>query len=392
MASSEIDAVAELDKVDNLGRSTLGEHKKRLPPGAKAMLIIALMIGLLASTLFGLKAYRISQAAAAQSSGEADNAQAPRIGTGGREFQPARLREDAAPETVPVPAEQMAMAAQGQPISPTAYATPSPARSSATTPGGKVEKSPEEQLFDRRLNSGLVGKEQGKEQSGQPSQATAQGGASGSGALAEQMQPVRFNPASASLLANRDLLLTQGAMLDCQLETKIVSTQAGQVSCYTTRDVYSTSGRVVLLERGSKIVGQYQGGMTQGQARIFVLWTRAETNKGVIINLDSTGTGPLGEAGLGGWVDTHFWERFGGAILLSVIDDIGNFVSRQGSSSDSDRITFDNTSDSAQDMAAEALSNTINIPPTLYKNQGERVQIFVARDLDFSGVYSLERN
>ena len=59
---------------------------------------------------------------------------------------------------------------------------------------------------------------------------------------------------------------------------------------------------------------------------------------------------------------------------------------------DGDRITFENTSENSQDMASTALENTINIPPTLYKNQGERLQIFVARDLDFSGVYNLERN
>ncbi|HCF7509237.1 TPA: type IV secretion system protein VirB10, partial [Pseudomonas aeruginosa] len=185
---------------------------------------------------------------------------------------------------------------------------------------------------------------------------------------------------------------TQGSMLDCQLETKIVSTVPGMTTCYTTRDIYSTNGRVVLLDRGSKVVGQYQGGMTQGQARIFVLWTRVETPTGVVINLDSPGAGPLGEGGLGGWVDTHFWKRFGGAIMLSMIGDVGDFLSNKASQGDSDRITFDNTSDSSQDMAATALENTINIPPTLYKNQGERLQIFVARDLDFSGVYNLERS
>lgn len=161
----------------------------------------------------------------------------------------------------------------------------------------------------------------------------------------------------------------------------------GRFTCHTTRDVYSTSRRVVLLERGSKIVGQYEGGIQQGQGRIFALWTRVETPKGVVINLDSPGTGPLGEGGLDGHIDTHFAARFGGAILISLIGDVGSWLSGQGSGSDN--IQFNQTSDGAQEAAVEALKNSVNIPPTLTKNQGERVGVYVARDLDFSDVYQL---
>jgi len=41
-------------------------------------------------------------------------------------------------------------------------------------------------------------------------------------------------------------------------------------------------------------------------------------------------------------------------------------------------------------VASIALENSINIPPTLYKNHGDVVSIFVARDLDFSSVYDLK--
>lgn len=387
MSSREIDAGAELDRIDNYGRSSLGDSKKRLPRGAKALIFIAIGLFLILAGFLAIKAKNFRDAAEQASSSES-NTPAPHIGTGGRSFIPARL-------TPELPVESTEPPPQEQPISPVAYTTPAPQPERPVGPDGKPVPTPEELLFNRRLGADLVGKgsSQGNQQTAS-AQPAAQGGASGSGALAEQMQPVRFNASSAAALPNRDLLVTQGEMIDCQLETKIITTQAGQVMCYLTRDVYSTSKRVVMMEKGSKVVGQYQGGITQGQKRIFVLWTRVETNKGVIINLDSTGTGPLGEAGLGGWVDTHFWERFGGAMMLSVIDDVGEFFSRKasGTSSGDDRITFDNTSDSTQDMAAEALSHTINIPPTLYKNHGERVQIFVARDLDFSGVYSLERS
>ena len=207
--------------------------------------------------------------------------------------------------------------------------------------------------------------------------------------LQDKLQPLRLEPSVAGLLDNADYLLTQGAMLDCQLETRLITTQPGMTSCYVTRNIFSTNGKMLLLERGSKIVGNYQGGITQGQARIFVVWSRIETPKGIIINLDSPGTGSLGEAGLGGNIDSHFWQRFGGAIMISLIGDFGEYLSSKGQKQNNNTtIQFDNTSQGAQQAAVEALKNSINIPPTLYKNQGERVSIFVARDLDFSKVYA----
>jgi type IV secretion system protein VirB10 len=37
----------------------------------------------------------------------------------------------------------------------------------------------------------------------------------------------------------------------------------------------------------------------------------------------------------------------------------------------------------------ESLRGSVNLPPTIRKNQGELVSIFVARDLDFSTVYQV---
>ena len=48
-----------------------------------------------------------------------------------------------------------------------------------------------------------------------------------------------------------------------------------------------------------------------------------------------------------------------------------------------------NTTSAGQQAAAIAVEQSINIPPTLNKHHGELVSIFVARDLDFSGIYRL---
>ncbi|NWO08557.1 MAG: TrbI/VirB10 family protein, partial [Alteromonadaceae bacterium] len=92
------------------------------------------------------------------------------------------------------------------------------------------------------------------------------------------------------------------------------------------------------------------------------------------------------------WVDNHFWERFGGAIMLSFVDDsLSALASRLEESGGDSEVTFDSSTDNAGNMAELALENSIDIKPTGYVEQGTRMSIRVARDVDFSNVYNVER-
>lgn len=209
-------------------------------------------------------------------------------------------------------------------------------------------------------------------------------------ALSSSLQPTITTGTAATKLADLNYMITKGAFMDCVLETKIDSSVPGMTTCVLSRPMYSANRKLVLLDAGSKVVGQYSGGLQQGQVRIFVLWTRIETPKGVIINLDSPGTDPLGASGLDGHIDTKFWQRFGGAIMLSLIDDTFAVASQRAQNSDSGTtINLGNTQAASQNMAAEALKSSINIPPVLRKNHGDQINIFVARDLDFRSVYAI---
>ncbi len=212
--------------------------------------------------------------------------------------------------------------------------------------------------------------------------------ASSGSRFASQLNPTQTAGVRAMRRANSDYLLAKGTNISCTLQTRIVTTQAGFTRCIVNKDVYSANGKVLLLERGSKITGEQTAALLQGQARVFALWNEVETPYGVRINLASPSAGQLGEAGIGANVKYHFWQRFGGAIMISLIGDLGNYASnRRNNDGNGQTFNFDNTSQSAQDMATEALKNSINIPPTGYVNQGSFINIIVARDVDFGSVY-----
>ena len=195
--------------------------------------------------------------------------------------------------------------------------------------------------------------------------------------------------AKASLLQDQDYLITQGSMILGTLDTAIQSDLSGMLRATSSRDVYSRTGKNILIPRGSRLVGRYQSGVTNGQTRVFIVWTRVERPDGIVIDIASGGTDTLGRSGLGGTVDTHFFKRFGTSFLFSIIGTgITVAADSNGNTQNQTQIIQDG-GDSFQRSAEIALENSINIPPTIHVDQGERINIFVAKDLNFKTALDL---
>lgn len=206
------------------------------------------------------------------------------------------------------------------------------------------------------------------------------------GELGALLRPTVSTTVRAQVLPTQRLLLPKGAFIDCTLETAIDSTLPGMTTCVMATDTFGVDGQVVLLERGTKLIGETRGQVQQGSARVFVLWTEARTPAGVIVPLASPGADELGRSGLPGAVNNHFWQRFGAAMLVSVID--GAVESAVQSARGGNGTVIVNPS-ATQGVLTEVLKGTVNIPPTVVKRQGDRIQVLVARDLDFRSVYEL---
>lgn len=187
-------------------------------------------------------------------------------------------------------------------------------------------------------------------------------------------------PAKATAMQDLDAIVPQGAVIPAVMETAINSDLPGLARAMVVRDVKSFDGSTVLIPRGSRVIGQYKSGLALGASRVFVIWTRVIRPDGVSVQIGSPAADPLGRGGLEGKVDRHFFTRFGGSILTSVLSAGVAAVSNSRANS---QIYIGSMSEAAN--LANAAKGT-NTSPTIKTPQGAPVTIFVARDLDFSGV------
>ena len=140
------------------------------------------------------------------------------------------------------------------------------------------------------------------------------------------------------------------------------------------------------MEKGTQVVGEYRGNVRRGSKRMFVLWTRAKTPTGVIVALASPATDALAAPAL----TATSTPISGSDSVQRCCCRSSTTPPRSGASScKTARSRINNTTGATNTAAGIAVEQSINIPPTLNKNQGELVNIFVARDVDFSSVYQL---
>jgi type IV secretion system protein VirB10 len=206
-------------------------------------------------------------------------------------------------------------------------------------------------------------------------------------AFLESTSQVRPDRSFAQRFRPQPYLIGQGKFIFATLSVAINSDLSGQVSAIVNQDVYGEQGRKVLIPRGSRLVGEYRSGLATNQSRLFVVWTRVIQPNGISVMIGSEGSDALGQAGMTGAVDYHFFARFGTASLISLI---GAGASTVGVNPDDEYNSMaayrQAVAQSMSQQASSMLSQTANIPPTVHVRQGERVVVFVNKDLDFSKV------
>ena len=230
---------------------------------------------------------------------------------------------------------------------------------------------------------------------GMQDSAGGQQGGGLAGMLPEQQQgeAMQEQQTSAKPIANPDGLLVRGTYIRCVLETRIITDFPGFTSCIITEPVYSINGRRLLLPKGSKILGQY-GSMEPTGPRMQVVWDRITTPTGIDVTLMGPGVDNLGSSGHPGQYSAHWASRISSALMISMLSDAFKWAAAKNGPStttvgiNSGVVTeqpFEsNTAQSIQRLSEQALER--RRPATVTINQGTVVNVYVAKDVDFTAV------
>lgn len=178
-------------------------------------------------------------------------------------------------------------------------------------------------------------------------------------------------------------ILQAGAVIPAALITGIRSDLPGQITAQVTENVYdSPTGSLLLIPQGTRIIGQYDDGVTFGQRRVLLVWNRLILPGGRSIVLERLpGADASGYAGLEDGVDYHWWDLMRAAGLSTLLA-----VGTELATSDEDRLIRairDGAQDTINQAGQQIIQRQLQVEPTLTIRPGFPVRIIVTRDLVF---------
>lgn len=190
-----------------------------------------------------------------------------------------------------------------------------------------------------------------------------------------------------SYRAQEPYILHQGSVIPAVLGRQINSDLPGEISAFTTVNVYDSLGRGhLLIPKGSRLVGAYDAEIRVGQSRVLFAFERLILPNGVSFDLPAAkGSDLSGAAGLAGRVNNHFFRMFSSSLLIALLADN---TQRPANVVQNDTTTpADAAGQVLVDVSRSILERNRTIQPTITVAQGARLNVQVVQDMVFPGAY-----
>lgn len=209
--------------------------------------------------------------------------------------------------------------------------------------------------------------------------------------LSRRLHTAQQGTAVAYRTPDRNLFLSEGTPMACVPDAPITSDVEGSFRCKVPHPVYAESGNLPLLDEGTWISGRVGAGLRRGQRRLFVVFTKIEAPDGCKVRINAPGADALGQAGLDGEVDNHFFQRFGAYLGMAFVDTAmqgavlaaSNAVGRRGG------LNFFQFQNAGRQGGRDLFAEDAAIPPTLGREQARPLIVRLTQDVDLRPCYRL---
>lgn len=175
--------------------------------------------------------------------------------------------------------------------------------------------------------------------------------------------------------------LSAGSVISASLITRLRSDLPGLVTAQVTENTYdSTTGRILLVPQGSRLVGSYDSVVAFGQKRALIVWQRIIMPDGSSLRIDNVpAIDPSGYAGLADKVDFHTWQILKGVVLSTLLG-VGSELALSGQSDLVQAIRM-STQDNVARAGDQITQRNLAIQPTITIRPGAPVWLVVHKDL-----------
>lgn len=176
-------------------------------------------------------------------------------------------------------------------------------------------------------------------------------------------------------------VLQAGTIIAGALNTKISSDLPGQITGHVTQNVYdSPTGRFLLIPQGSLLFGAYNSGISFGQQRTQIIWTRLIFPNGDSLMLEKLpGGDAIGQSGLSDEVNNHWSQIFKAAIVTTLLS-VGS-EARTSQSENLAQAIRSGASNGFSMVGNRLVDRSLNVQPTLTDRPGLQFTVLVGHDL-----------
>lgn len=185
--------------------------------------------------------------------------------------------------------------------------------------------------------------------------------------------------------------ISMGTVIPAVMVTGINSDLPGEMIAQVSQDVYDTAtGKHLLIPQGTKLFGVYDSGVSYGQSRVLVAWTRLTFPDASALAIGGmSGADQAGYAGFKDKVNNHYLRVFGSAALASAIGAAPLLAASDQNSyvtSGKEQATQQFANDMAS-VSKTVVQKNINIQPTIEIRPGYRFVVMVNKDIAFPSPY-----